>query len=539
MNSFWIAAPLLLLPLLAPSVATAQEEPFELERTLTPVSGIDTRVHAKLSQLGIEPAFLSSDAVFLRRVYLDVIGTLPTLEETQAFLDDEHSKKREALIDELLERDEFADYWAMRWGDVLRVKAEFPINLWPNAVQAYHRWIRTSIKENVPYDQFVRELLTASGSNFRVPQVNFYRALQGNSPEAFAGAVALAFMGTRLDGWPEEKRAEMSRFFARIGFKGTGEWKEEIIYFDLDKRADAGEGKNRQKKRQKKSKKGFTAEVLPDGTKVELPDTTDPRTVFAGWLITEDNPWFARNIVNRTWFWLQGRGIVHEPDDLRADNPATNPALLAYLEQELVDSGWDLKHLYRKILNSETYQLSSIPRSEHPDAEAHFAYYPVRRLDAEVLVDAICQITGTTEEYSSPIPEPFTFIPEGQRSIALCDGSITSAFLELFGRPPRDTGLESERNNKSTANQRLHFLNSSHIRKKILESGKLRNLLKKAKTRKRAVATAYLTILSRYPTRMEFKAIERYLESGVVRDQEGAEDIIWALLNSAEFLYRH
>ncbi len=537
MNSSRITTPLLLLPLLAPSVATAQENPFEIERTLIPVSGIDTRVHAKLNQLGIEPAWICSDAVFLRRVYLDVIGTLPTIEEAQAFLDDEHSKKREALIDELLERDEFADYWAMRWGDILRIKAEFPINLWPNAVQAYHRWIRTSIKENVPYDEFVREMITASGSNFRVPQVNFYRALQGDTPEALAGAVALTFMGTRLDGWPEEKRAQMARFFARIGFKSTGEWKEEIVYFDLDKKADEAKGKG--KKKRKRSKKGFTTEVFPDGTEIEVPETTDPRQAFADWLITENNPWFARAIVNRTWYWLQGRGIVHEPDDLRADNPASNPALLAYLEQELVDSGWDLKHLFRKILNSETYQLSSIPRSEHPDAEAHFAYYPVRRLDAEVLVDAICQITGTTEEYSSPIPEPFTFIPEDQRSIALSDGSITSAFLELFGRPPRDTGLESERNNKSTATQRLHFLNSSHIRKKILDSGKLRNLLKRAKTRKRAVATAYLTILSRYPTRMEFKAIERYLESGAVQGQEGAEDIIWALFNSAEFLYRH
>jgi len=536
MRSSRIRSSLLLLPLLAAGAATAQESPFELERTLTPSTGIDRRVQAKLEQLGIEPARLSSDAVFLRRAHLDVIGTLPTLEEVSAFLDDESPDKRAALVDALLERDEFADYQALRWCDVLRVKAEFPINLWPNAVQAYHHWIRTAVAENLPYDRFVRELLTASGSNFRVPPVNFYRALQGDTPEAFAGVVALTFMGSRLDSWPEEQQADLARFFSRIGFKKTGEWKEEIVYFDLDSEAQAKDAK---KKKGKKPAKGFVALTFPDGTTIEAPVTTDPREVFADWLITPDNPWLARAVVNRVWFWLQGRGIVHEPDDLRPDNPPSNPALLAYLAQELVDSGWDLKHLYRLILTSETYQLSSIPRSDHPEAEACFAYYPVRRLDAEVLIDALCQITGTNEEYSSPIPEPFTFIPEDARSIELADGSITSSFLELFGRPPRDTGLESERNNHSTATQRLHLLNSSHVRDKILAGKKLQNLLKRAKEPRKAVTAAYLTILSRPPTRLELGAIADYMKSDDAKGAQGAEDVVWALFNSAEFLYRH
>ena len=181
--------------------------------------------------------------------------------------------------------------------------------------------------------------------------------------------------------------------------------------------------------------------------------------------------------MNRVWSWLLGRGIIHEPDDIRPDNPPSNPELLAYLERELVAAHYDLKHIFRLILNSNTYQLSSIPETDHPQGDANFSHYLPRRLEAEVLIDAICQITGTTEKYSSPIPEPFTFIPENQRSIELADGSISSSFLEMFGRPARDTGLESERNNRPTAAQQLHLLNSSHIRRKIEQSPKLRELL--------------------------------------------------------------
>ena len=208
---------------------------------------------------------------------------------------------------------------------------------------------------------------------------------------------------------------------------------------------------------------------------------TDGRAVFADWLIRPENPWFARNIVNRVWYWLLGVGIVHEPDDMRPDNPPTNPELLAALERELVASRYDLRQLYRLILNSATYQRSCIPTTDRPEAESCFAHYPMRRLDAEVLIDAICQITGTTETYTSLIPEPWTYIPKETRSIALADASITSSFLDLFGRPARDTGLESERNNAPSAAQRLHLLNSSHIQRKLAESAKLRALAQSRK----------------------------------------------------------
>ena len=480
-----------------------------------------------MKQLGIPPARLCSDEVFLRRAYLDVIGTLPTADEARQFLKDADPDKRAKLIDRLLERDEFADYWAMKWCDSLRVKSEFPINLWPNAVQAYHRWIRTCVRENVPHDRFVREMLVASGSNFRKPQVNFYRATQSREPRAIAQAVALSFMGVRADKWPPERLSGMAAFFSLIAYKPTAEWKEEIVLWDYDKAATEAAAKT------------LRTAAFPDGTPAKLSPGQDPREAFADWLIAPDNPWFARNIVNRVWFWLLGRGIIHEPDDIRPDNPPGNPELLAFLERELIASRYDLKHICRQILNSTTYQLSHVPRSEDPQAEAKFAHYLIRPVEAEVLIDALCQITGTTEKYSSVIPEPYTFIPEEQRSIALADASITSAFLEKFGRSPRDTGLQSERNTLPTATQRLHLLNSSHILRKIEYGPKIRPLLRSTDRRSlREIAEElYLIVLSRYPLEEDLEIVDP--PRGSDRRRVYPQDLAWALLNSAEFLHRH
>ena len=499
----------------------ASFEQFENSGEYAANNHIDTLVMKTFRSRGIEPANLCSDAVFIRRVYLDVIGTLPEPQEVREFLQDSSPRKRAALIHELLRRDEFADYWSLKWCDLLRVKAEFPINLWPNAVQAYHRWIRDAIACNMPYDQFAREMLTSSGSNFRVPQVNFYRAIQGREPSAIAGAVALTFMGVRLENWPEERRSGMEAFFSRVAYKLTAEWKEEIVYLDP-------------------SQTEPLEAVFPDGASVQIPADKDPRTVFADWLIAPENPWFARNIVNRIWAWLLGRGIIHEPDDIRPDNVAVHPELLAYLENQLVKADYDLKHIYSLILNSSIYQQSSILRSENPDAEALFACYPVRRLEAEVLIDALCWISGTQESYSSPIPEPFTFIPGENRSIDLADGSITSQFLEMFGRPSRDTGLESERNNQPTDAQRLHLLNSSHVQDKIERSTRLNGLVKVAKgNRSMLVNTIYLNILSRYPTQAELAAAQEYFQTKGINLRQAANDLAWALINTKEFLYRH
>ena len=548
---------------------------FQSSSPAAPANELDQIVFARLSSLGIQPV-LCSDAVFVRRAFLDVIGTLPTAEEAREFiLDPDTKNKRSALIDRLLERDEFADYWAMKWGDILRIKAEFPVNLWPNAAQAYHRWVRASLAANKPYDQFARELLTSSGSNFRVGPVNFYRAVQNRTPEGLAAAVALTFMGARTDAWPKERRAGMAAFFSQIGYKPTGEWKEENVFWDpLHSSTVPGNTAPGQDAirvtvapaspppQPPAALRDPQTAVFPDGTKVQLPPNRDPREVFADWLITPRNPWFTRNIVNRLWAWLLGRGIIHEPDDIREDNPPSNPALLACLEKEMIAGRYDLKRLYRLILNSSTYQLSSVHRFRGPQAEANFASYPLRRLDAEVLIDAVNKITGTSDLYTSPIPEPFTYIPRDLPAIAIADGSITSSFLTLFGRSPRATGMENERSNKPVPAQWLHMLNSSHIQGKLEQGPKLRAIFESGRPAREMVEELYLTVLSRFPTAEEAKIAEEYgtpIEAakaarpgkparpgkagrgGGMRTKRRDEwvDIAWALINSTEFLYRH
>ena len=496
---------------------------YEQDAASTPQCAIDRAVFAQLESLGLTPAPPCSDAVFVRRAFLDVIGTLPTAGEARAFLQDRTPEKRRVLIDRLLEREEFADYWATKWSDLLRIKAEFPINLWPNAAQAYHRWVRTAVRDNLPYDQFARELLTASGSNFRVGPANFFRAVQSREPAALARTVALTFMGVRAEKWPDRELAAMAMCFRYIGYKSTGEWKEEIVFFDSNLFPPGGRA----------------AAIFPDKTVAHLTVDQDPRVVFADWLIRPENPWFTRAIVNRVWSWLLGRGIVHAPDDIRPDNPPSNPELLTLLERELIAARYDLKQLFRLILNSQVYQLSSVTRSDRPEAAAHFAAYPLRRLDAEVLIDALNQISGTHEKYSSAIPEPFTFIPERSRAIALPDGSITSSFLEAFGRPSRDTGLESERSNGITANQRLLLLNSSLVRRKLEQGPKLQPIFRLRNRQRETVDVLYLTMLSRHPTEDERAGVAAHLTAAGNDTRDALVDIAWALINSTEFLHRH
>jgi len=549
---------------------------FEQPLTAVPETPLDRLVSGRWAAAKAQPA-LSFDAVFVRRVFLDVIGVLPTAAEARTFIQDpDTAGKRARLIDRLLERTEFADYWAMKWGDLLRIKAEFPVNLWPNAAQAYHRWVRASLAENQPYDGFARELLTASGSNFRVGPANFYRAIQNRRPEGVAAAVALTFMGTRTDAWPETRLAGLAVFFSQIGYKPTSEWKEEHVFWDpLGASTVPG---NTAPGRAAVTAIGTTVDpvpagaktppapgtprraTFPDGTVVDLPPDRDPREVFADWLITPQNPWFTRNIANRVWAWLVGRGIIHEPDDLRPDNPPANPELLADLERELIAGHYDLRRLYRLILNSRTYQLSSLPHGAA--AAGDFAAYPLRRLDAEVLIDAINQITGTTDLYTSPIPEPYTYIPENMPAVAIADGSITSPFLALFGRSARATGLENERDHNPVPAQWLHLLNSSHIQRKLEQGPKLKAVFDSPRGPAAILEELYLTVLSRLPTPGEVRQAEGYglvqtvkpapvvkgapapktppvPKTVVVKRREDWIDLAWVLINSPEFLYRH
>ncbi|WP_162029304.1 MULTISPECIES: DUF1553 domain-containing protein [unclassified Lentimonas] len=493
-------------------------EPYESGKPAQ-MTELDRLLQSSLSAAELQFAANCSDAVFLRRVYLDVTGSLPPADGVQPFLQDQSVSKRAELIDALLASEGYAVYWAMRWSDLLRVKSEFPINLWPNAAQAYHEWIYQSLRENKPYDVFARELLTSSGSNFRRPEVNFYRAVQGQDAASLAQAAALAFMGTRLENWPESERLEFEQFFSRIAFKPTAEWKEEIVYVDPEPFTEL-------------------ALVTPDGEAIQMPATGDPREVFADWLIQPQNAWFARNMVNRQWAWLMGRGMIHEPDDIRADNLPTHPELLGYLERELVESGYDMKHVLRVILNSRAYQQSSLPSGDSVSAAEHFACYPVRRLDAEVLADVLCGLTGTEETYVSMIPEPFTYIPSDTRTIAIADGSISSPFLQLFGRPSRDTGLFAERDSSMTDKQALHMLNSSHVLKKINKSTWIRQVSKGTLDREK-LTPLYLAFYGRKPMDAEVRIAQQYCAGKGKKRWAATQDLIWAMMNSKEFLYNH
>lgn len=440
----------------------------------------------------------ASDCVFVRRAYLDICGRLPLVKEAKGYVNSTAPDKREKLLDSLLNSEDFADYWTMRWCDVLRVKSEFPINLWPNAVYGYQRRIRTFIRNNEPFDRFVYALLSSSGSNFRKVEVNFYRATANRSPEGIAGAVALTFLGNRFEQWPETKRKEFAALFKPIQYKITREWKEEIVYW-----------RNA---------------------------TANPNQIAA--LVVIGHPDFARAVVNRVWFWFFGRGIVHEADDLRSDNPPVNPKLLEYLSAEFVKSGYDFKWLCRMIVNSAAYRAACFQHGNREVALKHFAVYPIRRLEAEVLDDAIRGLTEAEGKYSSVIPEPFTFIPPEARAITLADGSMSSSFLLLFGRPARDSGMLSERNNSINDKQRLWLFNSGELYRNLNRAvGK--DAFKKLSISEK-IEELYWRFYSRIPSEKEKSLImAEYHQVPDWRKWRFPQDLSWALVNSKEFLYQH
>ena len=498
---------------------------------------IDELVSARLQTVGIPPSPASSDAEFVRRVYLDTIGLLPAVEEAKSFLDDRAADKRSKLIDKLLQREEFADRWALKWGDLLRIKSEYPSNVWPNGVQAYHRWLRQAIATNKPYDQFARELLVSSGSDFRDGPANYYRALRRRDPQGFAEVTSLVFMGARLDcarchahpteNWTRDDNLGVAAFFAQVQFKGTQEWKEEIVLLDPERvLRDPVSGR-------------VVAPKPLGGQAIAVRPGDDPRVAFADWLTAKDNPWFARNIVNRVWFWLMGRGIIHEVDDVRASNPPSNPELLAYLERELIGHKYDLRHIYRLILNSRVYQLTSETQPLNATDTTLFSHHPVKRLDAEQLLDAINQVAGTSDEYSSNIPEPYTFLPKGMRAGQIADGSIGSTFLEMFGRPTRDSAYESERCTRVSMAQSVYLTSSPQLDAKIAKGSRLNGLLKSGRSDAELVDEIYLSALSRPTTEDEKRKVLVYLSERADRRQQAFEDVMWAALNTKEFLFNH
>ncbi len=498
---------------------------------IDPNNKIDELVLAKLQKLGIPPSEASSDEVFLRRVYLDVIGCLPKPEEPRAFLADPDPKKRSKLIDRLLEREEYADFWALKWGDLLRIKSEYPVRVWPRGVLTYHRWVRASIAANKPYDQFVRELITANGSNFLVGQANYYRAVQKREPQTYAEATAVLFMGARLDcarchghpteSWGLDDGLGMAAFFSKVAIKPTLEWKEEVVFFNQHG------GVYHPKMRDYVKPKFLGAEV------VEMPRDQDPRPKFAEWLTSPQNPWFAKTMANRVWYWLLGRGIVHEPDDFRSTNPPSNPELLDYLTQEFVGHKFDVKYLFRLILNSKTYQLSSKASDLNRGDAVNFSHYHLRRMGAEQLLDAVCQVTGTSDQFASWIPVPPTIMPMGSRAAQVFDGDIRNPLLDLFGRPLRDTPYECERKLGGSVRQSLHLVNSDHFEGKVSGGPNLQRLLGANKPDPEIIDEIYLATVSRLPRPDEKQKVLDYMSGAgkkvppqLEADKKTAEDAL-------------
>ena len=493
--------------------------PFEADSDFKPVCLIDEIVFAHLKERGLTPAKLCSDAVFVRRAFLDLTGKIPSPSKAKSFIDDKSPDKREKLVNELLGSSEFCSYFSMLFCDFLRVKAEFPINLWPNAAQAYHRFIYKSLEDNIGYDEMTKRILTSEGSNFRIGEVNFFRAMQGKNAEGIASCVALSFMGIRYEGLSETKKNELAAFFSRVSYKSTKEWKEEIVFDDPSKR------------------KPFLG-VFPDGTTVALSAEDNPRKAFSDWLCKRGNPYFARAAANRIWNWLFGVPVVSPVDDMFASNPPVSQKLLDELASELEKSDFNLRAFCKTILMSRTYQQSSIPTCDPEKARENFGVYGVRQLGAEQLIDAVCSVSGTSESYGSTTPEPYTTMPDDASAVSIPDGSITSSFLELFGKPPRDTGLDAERVVSPSTSQRLHMINSTHVRKKIESGPALRQIYRLGG--QKAFESLSLAILSRYPTYDERLAFRDYVP---MKDNKNSwlklVDSAWAMLNSEEFLNRH
>ena len=448
------------------------------------------------------------DEVFLRRAYLTVTGALPTPQESVEFLDSTNANKREALVDALLDSELALRYMQMRWGDILRIKSEFPSNLWPNGVQAYNRWIYEQLLNNVPYDKMVQGLLLSEGSNFRDPAANFYRGFQKRTPQNFYANINLLFLGNR------DCTDNGHICFSQIKFKSTKEWKEEIIYLDIHK------------------ERPWQTITLTDGTKLAPKQNTDWREVYVAWLTSPKNRRFAEVLVNRMWYWIFGKGIVHEPDDWREDNRPSNPELLAELTDYFINNKFDMKLLMKKMLLSEQFNSKAAPEG----------FYEPQRLPAEVIVDALASTTGIWNTYHSRVPEPFTYYPRNTRSTHLGDATVSSTELELFGKVSRDVSLESQRNNSITSRQLLYLMNSSELEKRIRKSPVLQKIYLQCgeSTEIKPLADAItLLVLSRRATQQEVALYEQHMKQNRLPLMELAVDIMWMQLNSNEFLYNH
>jgi hypothetical protein len=485
---------------------------------------VDEKVYEKLQQLKYEPSPLCSDTDFVRRVYLDVIGRLPTVDEQDAFLSDSSPERRRQLVDRLLERPEYARFWALKWADLLRLQKS---DLKEAGVHKFYNWLVAVFENNTPLNEFSRELLTAQGSTYSHPAANYYRAF--DEPTEAAETTAQLFLGSRIqcakchnhpfENWTQDNFYGLSAFFSRVGRKPGLRLEEEIVYVKRD-------GEVHQPRTGQLMKPWLPAAgVLDDG------EMADRRIALADWLTTAENPFFARVFVNRIWAEVMGRGIVDPVDDFRQSNPPSIPALLDTLAEDFAQHGYDQKHVLRTILNSRTYQLTSEATELNNDDNRFFSHAQMRLLKAEQMLDAVCQVTG--------IQESFAGLPPGTRATEVPSPDFGNEFLDTFGRPSRTTACACERGADSTLAQVIELFNGSLVQKKLADKqNRFHRLLAEGRPAQEVIEQLYRWAVCRKPTDAEVHAAVDHIAARN-NPADGLEDVCWALINSDEFLTQH
>lgn len=460
---------------------------------------IDDLVYEKLQQLKFLPSKICTDEEFLRRAYLDVIGVLPEIEETTAFLADPATDKRVALIDALLERPEYAKFWTLKWGDLLRLTTS---QVGGDGVYKYHRWVERAVRDNMPYDQFARELLTATGSTLANPPANFYRTA-GDTNDCVE-TISQVFLGSRLqcakchnhpfERWTQDNYYGMAAFFNRVQRKKTTRNDEIFIY--------VSRGGEVTQPRTGKQMKPW----LPLEGDLDQADEIDRRNSFLDWLTKTDNPFFAKVEANRIWSHLLGRGIVEPADDFRESNPPSNAALLSALAKDFAESGYDRKQLIRTILNSRTYQASFEPNDFNEDDSKYFSHFQPRLLSAEQLLDAICHVTA--------IPEQFGSLPAGTKATQLpAPDLVKHEFLKIFGQPERQTVCACERTSESNLGMAIQFFNGPLIYNKLRDGNNRFRKLLEGQDDSHIIRQLHLSAVGRLPTEQELQASLKHIVS--------------------------
>ena len=498
---------------------------------------IDELVLEKLRKLRIAPSEMTDDSAFLRRAYLDAAGILPSAAEVEDFLADSLPDKRRRLIDGLLERPEYADYWAYKWSDLFLVSTNRD-HLNRTALWDFYNWIRDSVAENKPWDQFAKDIFASAGSSRENGALNYFVLhkdtidLAENTTQAFMGQTLTCARchNHPLEKWTQVQYYRFANLFTRIGIKTGDEPGDSVIF-----QKDFGDISH--------PRMGRPLPPTPlDGEELALDSPADRKLHLAEWLTSEDNPYFARNVVSRVWANFFASGLVVPPDDLRATNPSSNEKLFDALVKDLVAGGYDVKHLIRRIMNSGTYQLSSTPNASNQRDDRYYSKYQVKRLPAEVILDAMSSITGRASKFEG--------YPVGMRAVELPDVLVESQFLESFGRPLRLVCDVQERSADPSIAQALHVINGETLNGKLrAEENNIASFVKLGLSDRRILDHLFLSAFSRYPTESEKQTILGELEKaraeqGPERARERAgrepiEDLIWALLTKKEFLFNH